>query len=393
VSGIQLQELREGGLQWHRQLPPPIRQHLWAPQVGISRYSRCLLNAMLALGASDLELRTIDLAGSERYQGANSIRVGRGHHFAERFVQEQVAMARVTRDIDLLHLPWYEGPVRASCPLVVNVHDLDTIENRDSYSLRFRTYYNTLLRIYLRTARRIIVPSNATLEALKSRWPRGRYVLIPYGVDPVFEKPPEQMPNSGSPYILYSGGFGARKRLSDLLEAFDRVAEAERDVRLVIVGAAPQEFVRAVARTAARDRIELTGYVEDRQLVSLYRSASVVAYPSVLEGFGFPVLEAFATGTPASSCNRSHPTNWLMRCWPSSGTERSPLVSSPPGTSKRLAIGGPRPPGRRLPSIVLRLAEMHDGARRGRCRPPLMTFRSSRALPIAANTGTRPRPQ
>jgi glycosyltransferase involved in cell wall biosynthesis len=275
-----------------------LRRATWAPQVGISRYSRCLLNAMLALGPSDLELRPLDLAGPERYQGANSIRVGRGHHFVERFVQEQIAMARVTRGIELLHLPWYEGPVRASCPLVVNVHDLDTIENRDGYSLRFRTYYNTLLRIYLRTARRVIVPSNATLEALKSRWPRGRYVLIPYGVDPVFEKPSEQTPNSGSPYILYSGGFGARKRLSDLLEAFDRIAETESDVRLVIVGAAPQDFLRAVAGTAARERIDLMGYVEDRQLVSLYQSASVVAYPSVLEGFGFPVLEAFATGTP-----------------------------------------------------------------------------------------------
>jgi glycosyltransferase involved in cell wall biosynthesis len=253
---------------------------------------------MLALGAADLELRTLDLAGSERYHGANSIRVGRGHHFAERFVQEQITMARVTRDIDLLHLPWYEGPVRASCPLVVNVHDLDTIENRDGYSLRFRTYYNTLLRIYLRTARRIIVPSSATLEALKSRWPRGRYVLVPYGVDPIFEQPPEQIPDGGTPYILYSGGFGARKRLGDLLQAFDRVAAVERDVRLLIVGAAPEEFVRAVARIPARGRIELTGYVEDRELVRLYRSARVVAYPSALEGFGFPVLEAFASGTP-----------------------------------------------------------------------------------------------
>jgi glycosyltransferase involved in cell wall biosynthesis len=252
---------------------------------------------MLEIGASDLMLRPIDLAGTEPYQGADSIRVGRGHHFAQRFVQEQIAMARVARDVELLHLPWYEGPVRASCPLIVNVHDLDTVENKGGYSLRFRTYYNTLLRIYIRTARRIIVPSNATLEALQSRWPSGRYALIPYGVDPVFEKPITSMP-SGSPFILYSGGFGARKGLVDLLQAFDRVAETEADVRLVIVGAAPHDFLNAVAKTNARQRIDLRGYVEDRQLVSLYQSASVVVYPSVLEGFGFPVLEAFATGTP-----------------------------------------------------------------------------------------------
>jgi glycosyltransferase involved in cell wall biosynthesis len=275
-----------------------LRRATWAPQVGISRYSRCLLNAMLASGADDLELKTLDLRGSEPYPGSESIAIGRRHHLAARLIQEQISIPRATRALDLLHLPWYEGPVWASCPLVVNVHDLDTVDNRDGYSLRFRTYYNTLLRIYLRTARRIIVPSAATLEEVERRWPSGRYSLVPYAVDPLFERPAEEAPNGGSRFILYSGGFGVRKRVGDLLQAFARVADAEPDVRLVIVGTVPPDLARMVAVAAARDRIELRGYIEDRQLVSLYRSASVVAYPSVLEGFGFPVLEAFATGTP-----------------------------------------------------------------------------------------------
>jgi glycosyltransferase involved in cell wall biosynthesis len=275
-----------------------LRRATWAPQVGISRYSRCLVSAMLASGAEDLDLKTLDLRGAEPYPGSESIAIGRGHHFAVRLVQEQMTMARATRSLDLLHLPWYEGPVWVSCPLVVNVHDLDTVDNHEGYSRRFRTYYNTLLRIYLRTARQIIVPSAATLEVLESRWPHGRYALVPYAVDPLFEKPVEQAPNGGGRFILYSGGFGARKRVGDLLDAFARVAQAEPDVRLVMVGSVPRDMAGTLATAAARDRIELRGYIEDRQLVSLYRSASVVAYPSVLEGFGFPVLEAFATGTP-----------------------------------------------------------------------------------------------
>jgi glycosyltransferase involved in cell wall biosynthesis len=253
---------------------------------------------MLALEPSDFEFRPLDLAGSVRWQNADVISVGRGHHFAQRFVQEQVAMARISRGLDLLHLPWYEGPVRPGCPLVVNVHDLDTIEHPEGYSLRFRAYYNSLLRLYVRTARRIIVPSRATLEAVGSRWPCGRYVLVPYGVDPVFEESVEGLPDAAYRYILYSGGFGLRKRVGDLLAAFDQVAEVERHVRLVIVGTPPRDVLQAVARSTARDRIELTGYVEDRKLVGLYRSAAVVAYPSLLEGFGFPVVEAFASGTP-----------------------------------------------------------------------------------------------
>lgn len=275
-----------------------LRRATWAPQVGISRYSRCLVTALLDLEEEEFAFRTLDLCGSERYLNAESITTGRGHHFAARFLQEQMTMARVTLHLDLLHLPWYEGPGWSSCPIIVNIHDLDTVDNRDGYSLRFRAYYNTLLRLYVRTARRIIVPSSATLEALESRWPRGRYALVPYAVDPIFETSTGRTPNGGRRFILYSGGFGARKRLDDLLGAFARVAETERDVRLVIVGAAPPDAVRSVARAATRDRIELRGYVDDRHLVSLYESASVVAYPSVLEGFGFPVLEAFATGTP-----------------------------------------------------------------------------------------------
>jgi glycosyltransferase involved in cell wall biosynthesis len=257
---------------------------------------------MLALGRSSFELRPLDLADSARWQDTGVITVGRGHHFSQRLIQEQVTMARMSGDLDLLHLPWYEGPFRSGCPLVVNVHDLDTVERPEGYSLRFRAYYNALLRIYVRKARRIIVPSVATLEAVESRWPSAPCVVVPNGVDPIFEQPVDGA-YDGGPYILYSGGFGARKRFDDLLAAFDRVAESEADVRLLVAGAAPERVVRAVAASAARRRVDLVGYVQDSELVRMYHFASVVVYPSSLEGFGFPVVEAFATGTPVVATN------------------------------------------------------------------------------------------
>jgi alpha-1,3-rhamnosyl/mannosyltransferase len=211
-------------------------------------------------------------------------------------------MVRVSRDLDLLHLPWYEGPFRPRCPLVVNVHDLDTVVRPGAYSFRFRAYYNSLLRVYVRTARRIIVPSNTTQEMVESRWPGARCTVIPYGVDPIFE-----VPVGGdydrAPYVLYSGGFSVRKQFGVLLSAFERVARAETNSRLLVTGTAPPEVVRAVRASAAQERIHLVGYVEDGDLVRLYRSASVMVYPSSLEGFGFPVVEAFATGTPVVAAN------------------------------------------------------------------------------------------
>lgn len=273
------------------------RRATWAPQVGLARYTRCLVDALLAIHTSGLELRQLDLSGGLTRREAQLVTLGRRHNLVARLVQEQVSMPRASRALDLLHLPWYEGPAWSRCPLIVTVHDLDTVDNRASYSLRFRAYYNTLLRIYMRTARHIIVPSIATLETLLARWPRKRCTVVPLAVDPAFEEPCNQQPQDPR-FILYSGGFGHRKRLGDLLEAFAQVARADSEVRLVVVGATPPDFARTVTQAPARERIELRGYVGDPELVRLYHAATVVAYPSALEGFGFPVLEALATGTP-----------------------------------------------------------------------------------------------
>jgi glycosyltransferase involved in cell wall biosynthesis len=277
-----------------------VRRAQWAPQVGIARYARCLVRAILALEPKDIDLWTLELDDAPKVgDEANRTIVGRGHHFLQRLYQEQVAMARIGRRVDLVHLPWYEGPLRPASRFVVNVHDLDTLERPAGYSWRFRAYYNALLRTYVRTAKRIIVPSEATLSALRARWPSDRYVVIPYGVDPVFEDWDEhEDQQEGVRYILYTGGFGMRKHLGDLLKAFDRIASSETDVRLVISGTPPHEVRRAVSDLRACNRVDLVGHVTDHELARLYRSASAVAYPSVLEGFGFPIVEGFSSGTP-----------------------------------------------------------------------------------------------
>lgn len=278
-----------------------VRRATWAPQLGISRYARNLGRSIDDLGDTEVELTRLDLRSPSTLSPTRSIVVGRGHHFVRRFFQDQFAIPWATRQSDLVHLPWYEGPFHSSCPVIVNVHDLDTLVNAKSYSLRFRAYYNSLLRAYLRTARRIIVPSHATADALEAWWPRRPYAVIPYGVDPIFfarrEVPELGLPAGGDGYVLYTGGFSARKGIDDLLTAFESVASAVRDVRLVITGPAPTDFATMISGTRSRDRIVLTGYVDDERLAQLYRRATVVAYPSTLEGFGFPVVEGFAAGT------------------------------------------------------------------------------------------------
>jgi glycosyltransferase involved in cell wall biosynthesis len=89
--------------------------------------------------------------------------------------------------------------------------------------------------------------------------------------------------------VLYTGGFDPRKRVDDLLEAFATVRATLPDARLVITGRAP---------LPPHPGVELPGFLSDDALARLYGEARVVAYPSALEGFGFPVLEAFGSGTP-----------------------------------------------------------------------------------------------
>jgi glycosyltransferase involved in cell wall biosynthesis len=83
-----------------------------------------------------------------------------------------------------------------------------------------------------------------------------------------------------------------------LLTAFQLVSRNDGRVRLGLTGDPPPDVLRQVATHPAAGRIDLYGRVPDSELARLYRRASVVAYPSILEGFGFPVLEAFASDTP-----------------------------------------------------------------------------------------------
>jgi glycosyltransferase involved in cell wall biosynthesis len=108
------------------------------------------------------------------------------------------------------------------------------------------------------------------------------------------------------PCILHVGAVQARKNLTRLIEAFETAASAPW--RLVLAGGdgfgAAQVRARAAA-SPARDRIQFTGWVDDRGLTELYARSSLLAFPSLDEGFGIPVLEAMAWGLPVVASNRS----------------------------------------------------------------------------------------
>jgi len=115
--------------------------------------------------------------------------------------------------------------------------------------------------------------------------------------------------NLDSPYILFVGALEPRKNLIGLLEAFCQLKESKRvPHQLVIAGGKGwlyQEFLDRLDSSKYRDQIRLLGYLPYGELPSLYHNAAAFVYPSFYEGFGLPVLEAMASGTPVVTSNNS----------------------------------------------------------------------------------------
>jgi len=111
------------------------------------------------------------------------------------------------------------------------------------------------------------------------------------------------------PYILYVGSVEPRKNLLRLLQAYQRLRQWSTRWRLVIVGARnywkSSPIARAVQDSGLQGCVHFTGYIPDEDLPALYSAADLFAFPSLYEGFGLPVLEAMACGTPVVTSNSS----------------------------------------------------------------------------------------
>ncbi len=230
---------------------------------------------------------------------------------AARVLWEQLAQPRALRAVgaDLLHAPVYVGPLVSPSPVVVTVHDLSFIRYPHLFRLANRLYLRVFTRLSVRRSRRIIAVSAHTAEETVRLMgvAREKIHVVYHGVDPIFRpRPPEEVAafrqRQGLPerFVLFVGTLEPRKNLVRLIEAFAR-CRADAGTALVLAGARgwyDEEIFAAADRLGLRDRVLFPGYVPNDELPLWYNAAAVFAYPSLYEGFGLPVLEALACGTP-----------------------------------------------------------------------------------------------
>lgn len=283
---------------------------------GVHQY---IYNLLRHLGEADAGLHYTVLLGEGRLPSDVRLAVLRSRWptrwAAVRVLWEQVMQPGVLRQVaaDLAHGPVFIGPLSSPCPVVITLHDLSFLRFPELFRPANRLYLTLLTRASCRRARRLIAVSAHTAREAERLLgvPPERIDVVYHGVDPVFRPLPidevaafrrrQELPER---FILFVGTLEPRKNLVRLVEAFARIRDGR--VRLVLAGGRGWLYDELFARVEAlglREEVIFPGYVRNDELPLWYNAAELLAYPSLYEGFGLPVLEAQACGTPVLTSN------------------------------------------------------------------------------------------
>lgn len=283
---------------------------------GVGTFCAGLLGGLV--GRPDLEVSAF--AVSWRRRGAIVGRVPEGVSVAQRAMPARPlhllweharvpALEWFVGRTDVVHGTNYVVPPTRRAARVMSVHDLTTV--------RFPELCDRATLAYPLLVRRALADGawvHTHCDYIAAE------VIDHFGADPArvraiapgvpslppsdVESAARHLPLGTTRYVLAVGTHEPRKDLPGLVRAFDAVAAPRTDLALVLAGPhgwGSGDLAAALADAKSRDRIVLTGWVDDATLAGLLQRASVLAYPSVYEGFGFPPLQAMALGTPVVS--------------------------------------------------------------------------------------------
>ena len=310
-------------------------------RAGIGRYTRELVGALLALVGQDAILphqyvifaATGGLSRTHWQHEMDRLLAIRHSPFAIRnFPLSDEWMARlwhrarlpipvetITGPLDVFYSPDFVlPPTRRATRTLLTVHDLSFLRYPDAFVPRLRRYLERVVPRSIGRADLVLADSAATRSDIVSLLgvPPDKVQVLYSGVHPRFRPQPEpgeaeriraRYGLDGQPYVLSVGTVQPRKNYVRLIRAFTRLQTCKlADLQLLIAGSRGWLYQDILAEAEKHDdRVRFLGFVDDADLPALYRHAALFAFPSLYEGFGFPVLEAMACGVPVVCSNGS----------------------------------------------------------------------------------------
>lgn len=261
-------------------------------------------------GRSDIEIVTarsgldgaVDLdVPAKRFAG----RLGRAARHLRHYLQELPADAGL-HGCDAIFCPTSLGPLRGRVPSFITIYDLSPLTHSRTMDRISGRYIKTMLDVGLKRSAGVCTISQAVADEIQERFPHlhGRIAVAYPGPNPdLIDAAPSAPDIPDAPYVLTVGTLEPRKNHVTILRALaDHVRRRPTSpLRLVMAGSSGwlyEPVVRAISDLGLESRVTRLGNVEPGVLKWLYRQAAALVFPSLYEGFGLPVVEAFALGCP-----------------------------------------------------------------------------------------------
>ena len=243
-----------------------------------------------------------------------------GRRFPNRSAWMQFALPRDLAAVqpDVCHFTNSLAPLRAPCPLVITLHDMSLFVHAQLHPLKSQLFVRPIIPAVARRATAIITVSHHAKREIVAG-----LQVPPEKVHVIYEAAAPQyrvIDNAAEldrvrrryelerPFVLYVGTIEPRKNLTRLVRAFAQVKHQCPDLELVLVGQLGWKYtslLRAIEDLNLGRAVRRLGYVPGEDLPALYNLARTLAFPSLYEGFGLPVVEAMACGTPVLTSNGS----------------------------------------------------------------------------------------